>query len=165
MDVTSVQERRQPVGSGAGQVQPGERLPVSWRDRRAGGLHHDPGSSTATLLQRSHQALQNRYPPITRAVACHNTALSSLHGSVARQLFLFCSREKVSPAKDHWKKAPHQRDDSQAAAVQHLENGERVLRVCPGTVSVRARPRRQRKGRRALRPRAELLLWKDLSQG
>lgn len=79
-------------------------------------------------------------------------------------LLLFYYRKEVPFEKDHREEAPHQRDHSQAAAVQHLENRERVLRVCPRTVSVCARSRRQGEGRGTLRPGSELLLRKDLSQ-
>lgn len=58
--VTSAQERRQPVGSGAGQVQPGERVPAGGSDGGAGGLRDDAGGGAAALLQRSHGAVQNR---------------------------------------------------------------------------------------------------------
>lgn len=50
----SVQECGQPVGSGSGQVQPGERVHAGGSDRGAGGLCHDAGGCAATLLQRSH---------------------------------------------------------------------------------------------------------------
>lgn len=56
----SVQERGQSVGSGAGQIQPGEWIHAGGINRRAWGLCHDAGGRAATLLQRSHWAVQNR---------------------------------------------------------------------------------------------------------
>lgn len=72
------------------------------------------------------------------------------------------SRKEVPSAKDHWEEASHQRDNSQAAAVEHLENWKWVLWVCTRTVSVCACPRCQGERRRTLCPGPELLLWKDL---
>lgn len=60
VDVTSVQERGQPVGIGAGQVQPGERISAGGSHGGAGRLCNDAGGGTAPLLQRSHGPLQNR---------------------------------------------------------------------------------------------------------
>lgn len=45
-----------------------------------------------------------------------------------------------------------------------MEDGERVLRVCAGTVSVCARSQRQGKRRRALPAGSELLLRENLSK-
>lgn len=78
--------------------------------------------------------------------------------------FLCCFRKEVPSEEDLGEEAPHQRGDSQAAAVAHLEDGERLLRVCSGTVSVCASARRQGKERRAVRARSELFLREDLPQ-
>lgn len=116
----------------------------SWR-RRCRASSREPRSSTGP-------------------VPAHCSALQRALSLQTDDLLLFYYRKEVPFEKDHREEAPHQRDDSQAAAVQHLENRERVLRVCPWTVSVRARSRRQGEGRGTLRPGSELLLWKDLSQ-
>ena len=67
------------MGSGTGQVQPGEWVPAGGSDGGAGGLHHDPGGSTATLLQGSHRALQNRYQHYTH-IASQSVLLASSCG-------------------------------------------------------------------------------------
>lgn len=76
----------------------------------------------------------------------------------------FHHREEIPPEEDQREKAAHQGVHRQAAAVGHLEDGERVLRVCAGAVPVRARARRPREGRRALPAGAELLLRENLPQ-
>lgn len=73
-------------------------------------------------------------------------------------------RKEVPPEEDQRKEAAHQGVYRQAAAVVHLEDGERVLRVCAGTVPVRQSARRQRERRGTLRAGAELLLREDLPQ-
>lgn len=67
INVISVQERGQPVGSGAGKIQPGEWIHAGRSNGRAGGLCHDAGGGAATLLQRSHWAVQNRCQPFALA--------------------------------------------------------------------------------------------------
>lgn len=73
-------------------------------------------------------------------------------------------REEIPPEEDQWEKATNQGVDRQAAAVGHLEDGERVLWVYTGAVSVRQSPRRQRKGRGTLPAGPKLLLWENLPQ-
>lgn len=58
----------------------------------------------------------------------------------------FC-REKVPSEENQREEASHERVHRQTAAVLHLENGERLLRIRSGAVPVRQGPCRQRKGR------------------
>ena len=76
----------------------------------------------------------------------------------------FVSREEIAPEEDEREEAAHEGVHRQAAAVGHLEDGERVLRVCAGAVPVRPRSCRQGEGRGALPAGAELLLREDLPQ-
>lgn len=73
-------------------------------------------------------------------------------------------RKEIPPKEDQWEKAAHKGVHRQAAAVGHLEDGERVLRVCAGAVPVRPGARRQRKGRGALSAGSKLLLRENLPQ-
>lgn len=67
-------------------------------------------------------------------------------------------RQEISPTEDEREEAAHQGVHHEAAAVGHLEDGERVLRVCSGAVPVCPGSRRQRKGRGALPAGPKLLL-------
>lgn len=73
-------------------------------------------------------------------------------------------REEIPPEKDQWEEAAHKGVDRQAAAVCHLEDGERVLWVCTGAVPVRPGACCQRKGWRTLPAGSKLLLWENLPQ-
>lgn len=79
-------------------------------------------------------------------------------------LFSFHHREEIPPEEDQREKAAHKGVYRQAAAVGHLEDGERVLWVCPGAVPVCQGTRCQRKGRGTLPAGAKLLLWENLPQ-
>lgn len=73
-------------------------------------------------------------------------------------------REEIPPKENQWEEATHQRVYSQTPAVQHLENGERVLRVCTWAVPVRSGSCGERKRRRTLPSNTELFLWENLPQ-
>lgn len=77
---------------------------------------------------------------------------------------LFHFRKEIPPKEDQREEAAHQGVHRQAAAVGHLEDGERLLRVCSGAVPVRQGARRQGERRRTLPAGSELLLRKDLPQ-
>lgn len=90
----------------------------------------------------------------------------SLGARICKRLINFsCHRRKeIPPTEDQWEKAAHEGVHRQAAAVGHLEDGERVLRVCAGAVPVRQGARCQRKGRGALSAGSKLLLRENLPQ-
>lgn len=71
---------------------------------------------------------------------------------------LFNYREEIPPEEDQREEAAHEGVDRQAAAVGHLEDGERILRVCAGAVPVRQGTCCTREGRGALPAGTELLL-------
>lgn len=73
-------------------------------------------------------------------------------------------REEIPPEEDQWEEAAHKGVHRQAAAVCHLEDGERVLWVCTGAVPVRQGTCCQRKGWRTLPAGSKLLLWENLPQ-
>lgn len=90
----------------------------------------------------------------------------SLRARISERLINFSChhRKEIPPKEDQWEKAAHKGVHRQAAAVGHLEDGERVLRVCAGAVPVRQGARRQRKGRGALSAGSKLLLRENLPQ-
>lgn len=73
-------------------------------------------------------------------------------------------RKEIPPEKDQREEASHEGVHHQTAAIWHLEDGERVLRVCTGAVPVCQGTCCERKGRRALPAGSELLLWENLPQ-
>lgn len=95
----------------------------------------------------------------------NNAECQGSHSGAAFNPALFLIfREEISPEEDEWEEAAHEGVHCQAAAVGHLENGERVLRVCTGTVPVCQGARRQGEGRRAVPAGTKLLLREDLPQ-
>lgn len=66
VNLMSVQECGQPVGSGTGEIQPGQRVHAGRSNRGAGGFCHDAGGRAATLLQGSHWVVQNRCRSFTK---------------------------------------------------------------------------------------------------
>lgn len=101
------------------------------------------------------------------AHGCSNRlSVLSLRARICKRLINFSChhRKEIPPKEDQWEKAAHKGVHCQAAAVGHLEDGERVLRVCAGAVPVRQGARCQRKGRGALSAGSKLLLWENLPQ-
>lgn len=79
---------------------------------------------------------------------------------------LLCNphRQEIPPEEDEREEATHEGVHRQAAAVGHLEDGERFLRICTGAVPVCPGTCCQGKGRGALPAGTELLLREDLPQ-
>lgn len=73
-------------------------------------------------------------------------------------------RQEIPPKEDQREEAAHKGVDCQAAAVHHLEDGERLLWICPGAVPVRQGACCPGKGRGTLPARPKFLLWKNLPQ-